>query len=85
MGPRGKYRGIGGVGGLNVQAPPLTPESGSGGPGPLGGIGQTVNVRPALSEISDVTTGRITLGMVNLTVLLMIGFYVWTRSAQGGG
>lgn len=77
MGGRGR-RTTGG----SVQAAPTNPGNGSGGPGILGG---TVNFSPALSEVSDITTGRITLGMVNLTMLLMIGFYVWTRSAQGGG
>lgn len=91
MGPD-KYRGIGGTRrGMNV--PPTSPDSGSGGAGILH-IGQTnnaaasgggVSIRPALDEIGDVTTGRITLGLINLTILAMIGFYVWTRSAQGGG
>lgn len=87
MGPRkASLRGINGQGGLSLMAPPTTPSNGSGGPGILGGpVGQTVNVQPAIAEISDVTTGRITLGLVNLTILLMIGFYAWTRSAQGGG
>lgn len=72
-----------------VQSSPLTPESGSGGPGIIGGFGNTaggrISVAPALSEVSDAMTGRITLGMVNLTILAMLGFYYWTRSAQGGG
>lgn len=81
MGPN-KFRGIGSQGGGNLQAPPTAPSNGSGGPGVLGGA---VNVSPAWSEVADATTGRVTLGIVNLTILAMIGFYVWTRSAQGGG
>lgn len=83
MGPiKGKYRGMGGQGGASVQAPPTAPSNGSGGPGILGA---GPNVAPAWQEVADATTGRITLGVVNLTILAMIGFYVWTRSAQGGG
>lgn len=73
-----------------VQAPPLSPESGSGGPGILRGLGDTtsaprLSLSPALSEVSDVTTGRVTLGLVNFTILVLLGFYWWTHSAQGGG
>jgi hypothetical protein len=81
MAPR--YR-MGSLGGGNLQAAPTAPSNGSGGPGILG-MGATVNVSPAVSEVSDVMTGRVTLGLINLTILAMIGFYVWTRSAQGGG
>lgn len=90
MGPsKPSLRGIGGQGGLAALAPPTSPSSGAGGPGVLGGIGKTapsgLTIQPAIAEVSDVTTGRITLGLINLTVLAMIGFYVWTRGAQGGG
>jgi len=74
----------------SFQAAPLSPESGSGGPGILRGMGETARARgldfsAATSEVREVTTGRVTLGMVNATVLVMILFYYWTRSAQGGG
>lgn len=82
MGPtKGRLRGMTGLGGAIAQAPPTSPQNGSGGPGVLG----AVNLAPALNEISDVRTGRITLGMVNLTILAFVAFYYWTRSAQGGG
>lgn len=87
MGPRkASLRGMG-TGGASLLAPPTSPSSGAGGPGVLGGTGQTAGLSfaPAITEVSDVTTGRITLGLINLTVLAMIGFYVWTRNAQGGG
>lgn len=85
MGPN-RSRGIGGTR-RNVTVPPLSPESGSGGAGALTARGGTdrINLSPALSEIGDATTGRITLGMVNTTILAMILFYYWTRTAQGGG
>lgn len=81
MGPN-KFRGLN-RGGANGSAPPTSPDSGSGGGGilSLGGV----SVSPVVSELSAVTTGRITLGMVNFALLALIGFYVWTRSAQGGG
>lgn len=75
-------RGIGNMGAA-VNAAPASPESGSGGAGRLT-VGP-LNFGPAVGEIGDITTGRITLGMVNFTILAMIGFYYWTRSAQGGG
>lgn len=74
-------RGIGRGG--TVNAPPTAPSNGSGGEGALN-IGP-LNIAPVVGEIGDATTGRITLGMVNLTILALIGFYWWTRSAQGGG
>lgn len=82
MGPT-KYRGMnrGGV----VQAPPVYASNGSGGEGTLttatrGGV----SFASVSAELADATTGRITLGVVNLVILGMIGFYIWTRSAQGG-
>lgn len=78
-------RGIGGAKGGTVNAPPTSPQNGSGGEGRIAGIIPQFNFAPAIGEIGDVTTGRITLGLVNLTILALVGFYVWTRSAQGGG
>ena len=71
-----RMRGIGG--GAIVNAPPAAPSNGSGGPGILG-------IKPAMSSLSDLTTGRVTLGLVNIAIVGMVGFYFWTRSAQGGG
>jgi hypothetical protein len=79
-------RGIGGARGGTVNAPPTSPQNGSGGEGRIAGIiPSSLNFSPAIGEITDVTTGRITLGLVNLTILGMLAFYWWTRSAQGGG
>lgn len=77
-----------------VNALPTSPESGSGGAGTLRGtasaVGETArgwraDLSPAVGEVGQITTGRVTLGMVNATVLALIVFYYWTRTAQGGG
>lgn len=75
--------GIGGANGrATVNAAPTAPSNGSGGSGSLSVPRPTFGA--ATAEISDVTTGRVTLGVVNLALIGLIGFYVWTRSAQGG-
>lgn len=73
-------------GGSNPQTPPTNPGNGSGGAGVLGAArtGGGFAVTSARSEISDITTGRITLGMIEIALVGLIAFYVWTRSAQGG-
>ena len=38
----------------------------------------------AQSEIRAGMSGRISLAMLDLIILSMIGFYIWTRNAQGG-
>ena len=65
-----------------VNAPPTAPGNGSGGAGVLGGAAFANSVT---GEIDDLMAGRITLGMVGLVVVGFVGFYIWTRSAQGGG
>lgn len=85
-GPGSGARGRGSA--LTVQAPPTNPQSGSGGPGILRGLGDTGRsgiVVPSTSDVSAAMTGRITLGMVEIVIVAMLGFYYWTRSAQGGG
>lgn len=37
------------------------------------------------SGITDVTQGRVSLLILDTLILLMIGFYLWTHRAQGGG
>lgn len=44
-----------------------------------------VSTAPTARELSDAMNGRITLAVVNLVLLGLLGFYVWTRGAQGGG
>lgn len=84
MGPS-KLRGMGNTARGIVNAPPTAPGNGSGGAGTLPGTGTSVSFSPAVAELGDITTGRLTLAMVNTVILLMLGFYWWTRSAQGGG
>jgi hypothetical protein len=83
MGPT-KYRGMNRGG--TAQVPPVYASNGSGGEGMIGGAVARggLSFASAKSEIADATTGRITLGVVNLVILGMVGFYLWTRSAQGG-
>lgn len=78
--------GIGAASGRRVSVPPTNPGNGSGGAGVLapaaaGGRAVATSVR---SDVSDLTAGRITLGLVELTVVSLIAFYLWTRSQQGG-
>lgn len=83
----GASYGIGAASGRRmVNVPPLAPGNGSGGagvivPGVRGGsaVGTSIN-----TTLSDATAGRITLGLVELSLLGLIGFYFWTRSQQGG-
>lgn len=35
-------------------------------------------------DVSDAMSGRITLAMLDLIILGLIGFYIVTKSAQGG-
>jgi hypothetical protein len=82
MGPNGKYRGIGsGAAGI-VNAPPTAPGNGSGGAGALGSV---PGASAARGEIDDLLAGRLTLSGVGIVVIALVAFYVWTRSAQGGG
>lgn len=85
MGPT-KYRGMGwNGGGGNSNAAPVAPGNGSGGAGPLGLTADGgPNLGPAKGEISDALAGRITLGVVNLTIVALLAFYIYTRSTQNG-
>lgn len=86
MGPQGKFRGLGGtLTGAStgiVNAPPTHTGNGSGGAGVLGGNVSSASIG---GEIDDLLAGRITLGVVSLSIIGLVAFYVWTRSAQGGG
>ncbi len=37
------------------------------------------------SGAADIMQGRISLIMLDTLVLVLLGFYVWTHNAQGGG
>lgn len=47
-------------------------------------VNSPVNFTAARQDITDAMAGRITLAMLDLIVLGLIGFYVWTKTAQGG-
>jgi hypothetical protein len=62
-----------------------TPAAPSGGSGPvMGGNLSVVDFSSARNDISDAMAGRVTLAMLDLIVLALIGFYLFTKSAQGG-
>jgi len=44
----------------------------------------SLNFASARNDLSDAMAGRITLAMLDLIVLALVGFYVYTKSAQGG-
>jgi hypothetical protein len=37
------------------------------------------------AAFDDVSSGRISLGILGTLVVLILAFYYWTRSVQGGG
>lgn len=58
---------------------------------PSGGAGlasspsvSSLNFSSAQNDISDAMAGRVTLAMLDLIIIGLIGFYVFTKSAQGG-
>jgi hypothetical protein len=62
-----------------ASAAPSAPNAGTS----VGGL-STVDFSAARSDISDAMAGRVTLAMLDLIILALIGFYVATKSAQGG-
>lgn len=57
------------------------------GPAAMSGAAPSANVvdfSSARNDISDAMAGRVTLAMLDLIVLALIGFYLYTKSAQGG-
>lgn len=68
--------------GSGAVSSPITgsaPAEASAGPSGNGAITQF------RGELSDVMTGRVSLLMLNTLIIALILFYLWTRSAQGGG
>ncbi len=56
---------------------------------PSGGVAlasstPTLDFSSARNDISDAMAGRVTLAMLDLIVLALVGFYIVTKSAQGG-
>jgi hypothetical protein len=63
---------------------PLTLVGGDPAIGPVV-TGAPSEARRAIPTFDDVTSGRISLGLMGALIVLSIGFYYWTRSIQGGG
>lgn len=63
-----------------VTGPVAAPNSGTG----LVSSASKVDFSSARNDISDAMAGRVTLAMLDLIILALIGFYVYTKSAQGG-
>lgn len=63
-----------GVGGTVTTAPP--PAS---SPAPTSAYGEF------RTGIGDVTSGRVSLLMLDTLILLLVVFYIWTHKVQGGG
>lgn len=43
-----------------------------------------VSFTSAQRDISEGMSGRVSLAMLDFIILAMLGFYLWTRNAQGG-
>lgn len=65
--------GIAGGGGTQSSATTSTSSTGGG-----------INFNAVRSDVSAGMAGRISLAMLDLLILGMIAFYIWTRNAQGG-
>lgn len=83
MGPsKLSLRGIGG-GGAVQAAPPQSPESGSGSVGALRLPAFNFSAATFGAEMDAVSSGRATLGLIGLSIVALVAFYVWTHSVQG--
>lgn len=65
---------------LSVAGPVAAPNSGVG----PSSSASVVDFSSARNDVSDAMAGRFTLAMLDLIVLALIGFYIYTKSAQGG-
>lgn len=64
-----------------VVSTPGTPGAGTN----IGGTAlSSLDFSSARSDITDVMAGRVTLAMLDLIILGIIGFWLATKSAQGG-
>lgn len=48
------------------------------------GISRGLSVNPS-DALDDTFGGKVSLTMLGIGLLLLVGFYVWTRDVQGGG
>lgn len=74
-------------GGANAQmtaAGPALVDSGNSSPRLVAPSGITRGI-PLRGSVDDVTAGRLSLGMIQVAVILLVLGYLWTRNVQGGG
>ncbi len=64
----------------SVVGPVAAPNSGTG----LASSASRVDFSSARNDLSDAMAGRVTLAMLDLIILAIIGFYIYTKSSQGG-
>jgi len=69
---------------LVAHRTPLTLVGGDPAIGPVV-TGAPSEAHRAVATFDDVTSGRVSLGMLGGLVLIALAFYWWTRSIQGGG
>ena len=69
---------------ITTRRRPLTLVGGDPDLGPVV-TGAPSEVRRVGSAFNDVTSGRISLGLMGGLVVLALLFYLWTSSIQGGG
>lgn len=74
--------------GRTVPTVEMAPPSGEAGNGsaaaqPRSAVPQGISASVGVG--SAVFSGRVSLGVLGGAILGMVGFYIWTRSAQGGG
>lgn len=75
------------MGGANVQmtaAGPAVIETGNSSPRLVAPSGNTRGI-PLTDSFGDVGAGRLTLGMIQIGIVLLVLAYIWTRNVQGGG
>lgn len=72
--------------GRSVPTVVMSAPSGTGAPSaPVQGGPSAGLVSDVKGQLSDAMQGRVSLILLNSLILGMIGFYLWTHNAQGGG
>lgn len=69
--------------GRTVPTVEMAPPSGQSGGGGAVAVPQGISASVAVGSASF--SGRVSLGVLGGAIIGMVAFYVWTRSAQGGG
>lgn len=65
-----------------VPSPSL--QAGGGNQSTVSGIGAGSALTQFQAGLTDLESGRLSLLMLDTLVLVLIGFYFWTRKIQGG-